>query len=211
MPLKQHVYQELKLMYADMMHLANRWQNVALFYNGAKCGASAPDHAHLQAVRCSDVPLLNGLWNGNVVLGEPVCQVETANLYNATGYIVPLFVIMSNKVSHSVTLFERLVAAMPLKEDEVEPRMNVIACYTPVVGYVTIVVPRAEHRPGCYFANDASQRLVSPGALDMAGVVVTPRKCDFEALTADEAVVLLREVALSQDEADSVAEKLVKQ
>ena len=43
----------------------------------------------------------------------------------------------------------------------------------------------------------------------MAGLIVTPRECDFEELTADAAVALLREVALSQDDVDSVVEKLV--
>ena len=94
--------------------------------------------------------------------------------------------------------------------DELEPRMNVISYYVPTKGYVTILIPRAKHRPDCYFADDASQRLVSPGALDMAGFVVAPRECDFETITADEAVTMLREVALSPLEADSVFAKLRK-
>ena len=209
LPLKQHVGQELDAMYADMLHLAGRWPGMALFYNGAKCGASAPDHAHLQAVRCADVPLVNGSWSERLVFGSPVCSVENATLYNVAGYVVPLFVIVSPNVSHSVELLGRLVAAMPLKADEPEPRMNVIA-YCTAGDYVTVVIPRAGHRPGCYYSADATQRLVSPGTLDMAGLVVTPRECDFYALSADEAVALLREVAISQSEADAVAEKLMK-
>ena len=210
LPLKQHVRQELKPMYADMLHLAAKWHDVALFYNGAKCGASAPDHAHLQAVRRADVPLVGGSWSGRIELGEPVCSVGSASLYNAAGYVVPIFMIISRQVSHSVELLERLVAAMPLKEGEPEPRMNVIVYYTDAEGYVTVVIPRAEHRPQCYYASDASHRLVSPGTLDMAGLIVTPRECDFYALSADEAFALLREVAISQSEADAVAEKLMK-
>jgi hypothetical protein len=209
LPLKQHVQQELKPVYADMLHLANKWQDIALFYNGAKCGASAPDHAHLQAVRRADIPLVNGSWNGSLLFGEPVWRVEGACLYNVAGYLVPYFMLTSQNISHSVELFERLIAAMPLKDGEIEPRMNVIVYHTQSDGYVTVVIPRAEHRPGCYFANDCTQRLVSPGTLDMAGLVITPRECDFEQLTADEAVALLREVALPQSEADAVVEKLV--
>jgi hypothetical protein len=72
---------------------------------------------------------------------------------------------------------------------------------------VTIVIPRSKHRPDCFFANDASQRLVSPGTLDMVGHVVVPRECDFEAITCDEVVAMLREVAISPVEADSVFAK----
>lgn len=209
LPLKQHVGQELKPMYADMLHLARKWQNMVLFYNGAKCGASAPDHAHLQAVRRADIPLVNGSWNDMLRWGQPLCSIGDASLYNVAGYVVPCFVLVSGSVSHLVELFGRLTDAMPLKDGEVEPRMNVISYYIPTEGYVTVVIPRAEHRPACYYANDGTQRLVSPGALDMSGLIITPRECDFETLTADEAVALLREVALSQNEMAAVVEKFV--
>lgn len=208
LPLKRHIHQVLEPMYADMLHLAGRWQGLALFYNGAKCGASAPDHAHLQAVRCSDVPLLRSMSAGMFSFGEPLCGVEDANVYNIKGYIVPLFVITSKKVSNAVELFNRLLAAMPVVEGELEPRMNVISYSSADGGYVTIVIPRAQHRPSCYYAEGALQRLVSPGTLDMAGLIVTPRECDFEGITSDEATALLREVAVSDDVACSIIEKL---
>ena len=124
------------------------------------------------------------------------------------GYLVPFFMITAKNVSHSVELFDRLLAALPVVADELEPRMNVISYYAPEGGYVTIVLPRAEHRPACYYAEGASQRLVSPGTLDMAGLMVTPRECDFETITPDEAAALLCEVAISEKTADAIAEKL---
>ena len=86
--------------------------------------------------------------------------------------------------------------------------MNVISYYTLQDGYVTVVIPRSLHRPACYFANGEAQRLVSPGALDMAGLMITPRECDFEGIAADEAAALLREVAISEGDAAVIAEKL---
>ena len=204
----QHVPQLLEPMYADMLHLADKWQGLALFYNGAKCGASAPDHAHLQAVRCCDVPLLRDVAAGDFSLGEPVCSLGNAHVYNVNGYVVPFFMIAADKVSHSVELFGRLLAAMSVADGELEPRMNVISYSSAADGYVTIVMPRAQHRPACYFANDVSQRLVSPGALDMAGLMVTPRECDFQGITADEAMALLREVAITDNAACAIVEKL---
>ena len=210
LPSKVHTPQLLMPMYADMLHLAGRWHGMALFYNGAKCGASAPDHAHLQAVRLDDIPLCSALERGCYEFGEAVCGADGGWVYNVKGYTVPLFVITAKEVSCLVVLFERLLAVMPATAGELEPRMNVISYYVPTKGYVTILIPRAKHRPDCYFADDASQRLVSPGALDMAGFVVAPRECDFETITADEAVTMLREVALSPLEADSVFAKLRK-
>ena len=208
LPSKVHAPQLLLPMYADMLNLAEKWQGVALFYNGAKCGASAPDHAHLQAVRSADIPLLKAIATGEIVMGAPQCGTGGALLYSVGGYVVPFFMITSATVSHSLELFARLLAAMPLVDGEAEPRMNVIS-YSPADGgYVTIVMPRAKHRPDCYYAEGAAGRLVSPGALDMAGLVVTPRECDFETITADEAAAMLREVAMPQNVVDAVLDEL---
>ena len=210
LPAKVHTPQLLMPMYADMLNLAAMWPGMVLFYNGAKCGASAPDHAHLQAVRADDIPLLRALENDSFDCGVAVDGADGGRVYNVKGYVVPLFVIKSGEVSHSVGLLGRLLAAMPLVDGEPEPRMNVLACSAANGELVTIVLPRAAHRPACYYASGDAQRLVSPGALDMAGIVVTPRECDFEAITADEAEAMLREVAMSQGVADSVFKKLKK-
>ena len=208
LPVKLHTPQLLRPMYADMLNLAALWPGMALFYNGAKCGASAPDHAHLQAVRTADIPLLCALEKGSFDYSVTVDGADGGSVYNVKGYVVPLFVIKSVKVSHSVELLGHLLAAMPLVEGEGEPRMNVLAYSAANGELVTIVIPRAVHRPACYYAQGGAQRLVSPGALDMAGLVVTPRECDFEAIAADEAVSILREVAMPQCVADNVFEML---
>ena len=210
LPARVHTPQLLRPMYADMLNLAALWPGMALFYNGAKCGASAPDHAHLQAVRAADIPLVAALQNGSYNYGEAVDGADGGSVYNVKGYVVPLFVIKSVKVAHSVELLGRLLAAMPVVEGECEPRMNVLAYSTADGELVTVVMPRAVHRPACYYAQGGEQRLVSPGALDMAGLVVTPRECDFEAITADEATAMLREVAMQQNVADDVFKKLFK-
>ena len=209
LPLKEHVLQELAGMYADMLHLARKWRGLALFYNGAKCGASAPDHAHIQAGDVSGVPLFGEYWREETEYGkEPVIVNPDGCIYNVTTYLVPLFMVVSRTVSSSVELCGRLLEALPIHEGETEPRMNVFVYNTPEEGYVTMVLPRSEHRPACYYAEDGKGRLVSPGALDMAGLMIVPRKDDFIALSADEALAMLREVALSEDAVAETLEKL---
>jgi hypothetical protein len=197
-------------MYADMLHLAHKWQGMTLFYNGALCGASAPDHAHLQAVPLDRVPLFGEYWREEVADGlEPLLVNADGGIYNVTTYTVPLFRIESRNVSRSVELLKALLAAMPVVGDEPEPRMNVFVYNAPGEGYVTTVIPRAAHRPACYGADGGGQRLVSPGALDMAGLMITPRSEDFRAISADEASAMLQEVALSPDAVESVIDELI--
>ena len=207
LPLKEHVGQLVGKMYTGMLHLAGKWGDMALFYNGAKCGASAPDHAHIQAVRRNDIPLLDGSWDDNLDM-EPVLVSGDGEIYNVAGYVVPFFVITSSKVSTSLRLFEMLLSAMPLCGDEKEPLMNVITYFADDEGYVTVVFPRSEHRPACYYAGGAEQRIVSPGTLDMAGLVITPREDDFRSMTAGEVSGILREVALSHDDVCEVIARL---
>lgn len=208
LPLKEHLPQRLATMYVDALHLAKEWQGTALFYNGAKCGASAPDHAHLQAARVSDIPLLGEQWSSAVAdTMQPVYMQPSGGVFSVTGYVVPLFMVVAKDVSSSVELLDRVVAALPAYGDE-EPPMNVIVYYTAAEGYITIVIPRAKHRPACYFAAGEAQRLVSPGTLDVAGLVITPRVEDFERMTPAEALAILQEVGVSEEEVADICEKI---
>ncbi|MBO7290939.1 MAG: DUF4922 domain-containing protein [Bacteroidaceae bacterium] len=209
LPVKGHHPQRISGMYADMLHIARKWQNLVLFYNGAQCGASAPDHAHLQAGAKAGIPLFGEYWQEEISCGmEPLLVNGDGSLYSVTTYAVPLFMISSRNIARSVELCGRLLAALPLHDDEAEPRVNMFAYYDPEEGYVTIVVPRRVHRPSAYFAQGGLQRLVSPGAIDMAGLVIAPRKDDFLAMTADEVMGMLREVAMSPAEVEEVVSRL---
>ncbi len=204
LPTLEHTPQLLKSLFADMLHISREWRGFALFYNGARCGASAPDHAHLQAVKAADVPLLGEQWSGAVVEGlQPLLMLPGAALCKVDGYVVPLFRIAASRVSDAVALMDVLFDALPVFDGESEPRVNVLAYYSAEEGYVTYVIPRKLHRPACYGA-----RLVSPGALDMCGLVITPRESDFNEITADEAVALLREVALDEAAVAEVCESI---
>lgn len=199
LPLKGHTPQQIDALYWDMLTLARDWQGMAVFYNGAKCGASAPDHAHLQAVKEVDIPLFGEWWNRIGEALETVKEYGGATLCYSQSYIVPVFIIESSDISASIHLFDSLKAALPISGDETEPRMNVITVYREDKGWVTVVVPRASHRPASYFADGEAQRLISPGLLDMVGVMIAPRPEDFEGITSDEARGILREVALDEE------------
>ena len=45
--------------------------------------------------------------------------------------------------------------------------------------------------------------LVSPGAIDMGGVIITPREEDFETLDYNTVAGILREVSYSEEEVRS--------
>lgn len=171
-----------------------------LFYNGAKCGASAPDHFHFQAVKQSDVPVIQQ-WERlmETAVREKEIKTENGNTYSSfqiTSYICPILVFICN---HSTDILPEMInqylESLPLHEGESEPRYNLFAWQDKQRGFTMAYFPREEHRPACYTATGGEQLLVSPGALDMAGLLVTPRKEDFYKITESDITQIYKEVA----------------
>lgn len=171
-----------------------------LFYNGAKCGASAPDHFHFQAVKQSDVPVIQQ-WERlmGTAVREKEIKTENGNTYSSfqiTSYICPIQVFICN---HSTDILPEMInhylQSLPLHEGESEPRYNLFAWQDKQRGFTMAYFPREKHRPACYTATGEEQLLVSPGALDMAGLLVTPRKEDFDKITESDIAQIYKEVA----------------
>lgn len=171
-----------------------------LFYNGAKCGASAPDHFHFQAVKQSDVPVIQQ-WERlmETAVREKEIKTENGNTYSSfqiTSYICPIQVFICN---HSADILPEMInqylESLPLHEGESEPRYNLFAWQDKQRGFTMAYFPREGHRPACYTATGGEQLLVSPGALDMAGLLVTPRKEDFDKITKSDITQIYKEVA----------------
>ncbi len=153
-----------------------------VFYNGPKCGASAPDHLHLQAGIGKGIPL--------VEYAKGIPQSEPCQAIAPFGYMAYLI-----RDAEESSTFDRLYAMLPVPEGEYEPRINVVA-YRKGEQVCLIVIPRHAHRPRCYTAEGEKRYLISPGALDMCGLIVTPRAEDYERLTATKAMEILCEVGV---------------
>lgn len=172
-----------------------------VFYNGAGCGASAPDHFHFQAVRQKDVPFIRQ-WN-RLLSGATQCGYERLEdgssciAYAINGYICPVRAFVTDKGTNSSSrLISDYLRTLPVHKGETEPRYNLFAWKDEQHGFVTAYFPRSVHRPQCYYAEGEAQLLISPGALDMAGIVVAARKDDYEKITEEDLLKIYQEVSL---------------
>ena len=189
-PSRRHEPQRIKGNFGEMMKIMREYPDYMVFYNGPKCGASAPDHAHFQAGTSGLVPLQRSWQRLSRNLTPLVTINDTEGIWQICDYVCFALVIRSKTAETAEKLFERLYNVLPCRIGEPEPMMNILA-WLRGDDMLTVIIPRAKHRPDCYSIEGDAKRLVSPGALDMAGLIIAPREEDFNRLTAEEGVGIL--------------------
>lgn len=182
---REHRLQKFQDCYEKMLQIAGELEpGYMIFYNGPRSGASAPDHLHMQIGRSEGIPLLDKLREN-----EPPAKDEPITI-QPFGF--PVIVI---KGSDPTKLWD-YISGMTIYDGDYEPRMNVLS-FNRDGQVITAVIPRSKHRPDCYYAQEG-KILVSPGGIDMFGLVITPRKEDFESLTERQVLDIYRQVTPQQ-------------
>ena len=206
-PARKHQPQAIYKNYGEMHRFLSLHSELMVFYNGPKCGASAPDHLHFQAGTSGILPLQANWQRLSRNLTDVISLNDEEKIAVVRDFIVPAFVIISKSEESDETLFHRLYKSMPMRGDETEPMMNIIA-WRKGDEYISVVIPREKHRPEAYFAEGDAQVMVSPGALDMSGLIITPREEDFHKLTEESATTILQECGISTEKMNSIVTKL---
>lgn len=206
-PARKHQPQLIYKNYGEMHRFISLHSDLMVFYNGPKCGASAPDHLHFQAGTNGILPLQANWQRLSRNLTDIISLNDEEKISVVRDFIVPAFVIISKSAESDEALFRRLYRAMPQRGDETEPMMNIIS-WRKGEEFISVVIPREKHRPEAYFAEGDAQFVVSPGALDMSGLIITPREEDFRKLTEEKALSLLQECGVSEEKMNAIIAKL---
>ena len=204
---KTHVPQTILENYTEIHRLLELFPELFVFYNGPMSGASAPDHMHLQAGIGQELPLMTVLRKLEKEQQVLIKQENGSSLSMFNSVSFKAFVIKSKAQETEMTLFKQLYDAMPVREGEKEPRMNIVA-WRDGSEDVIVVLPRDNHRPACYFEEGDRRMVISPGALDMAGLIITPREEDFNQMSEDKLISILKEVSIKEKDMENIKEKL---
>ena len=204
---KTHVPQTILENYTEIHRLLELFPELFVFYNGPMSGASAPDHMHFQAGIGQELPLMTVLRKLEKEQQVLIKQENGSSLSMFNSVAFKAFVIKSKAQETEMTLFKQLYAAMPVREGEKEPRMNIVA-WRDGSEDVIVVLPRDNHRPACYFEEGDRRMVISPGALDMAGLIITPREEDFNRMSEDKLISILKEVSIKEKDMENIKEKL---
>lgn len=202
-----HVDQRIASRFKDMLSLAQALTNYTIFYNGPKCGASAPDHAHFQAGSKGFMPIEKD-WRGQIA--ERIAGYGEATLWYLNDAPRATLVIESGNKEATVKLFDLVYHSLDIKPGDEEPMMNVLALYE-ADKWIVFIFPRALHRPACYTAEGDANLLSSPASVDLGGVFITPVEKDFQKITAKDVAQILSEVCLSAEDFHQIRQRIKEQ
>ena len=108
LPTLKHQRQSILPMYGELLRLAKRNSDLTLLYNGPHCGASAPDHAHLQAVSSGILPLQTSWQRLSRNLVEIVKNDDDEGIWHVVDYPAAALLVKSHTVAEGERLFRRL-------------------------------------------------------------------------------------------------------
>jgi len=217
----EHRPQSIKDNYGEIYRLLALYPDVMVFYNGPKCGASAPDHMHFQAGTQGILPLQTEWQRLSRNLKVIYSLNDNENVSVVSDYPCPALAIRSRTAESGVEMF-RIVydslaairdseARVRTQGDSVEEIPLNIVSWCMDDEYLSVLFLRGKHRPDCYTADGEEQMLVSPGALDMAGLIITPRREDFCRITPEQALGILKEVSVTDAEMQRAVECISRQ
>jgi len=195
---KDHVPQLIKGNFGSMLKLANALPDFTLFYNGPRCGASAPDHFHFQAGNKNYMPIDYQIDNLKSIYGklqlDGNCKVWKIN------DLVRKFILIESDYSQEIEMvFEQIYEKLfQLKPSADEPDLNLLCSYGPS-GWRVLIFPRGGHRPWQFYAEGDENVLFSPASVDLGALLIVPLEKDFEKMTELLALDMMQQIGLDDE------------
>jgi len=197
---REHIPQALAGRFELLLDLAAELSpDLFLLYNGPRCGASAPDHLHFQAAERTHLPIARNFADVQPLVSTPGITISRSVTYPAR----MLLYRGTNREQLRAWFSETLAILAEVTNSSEEPMINLIVfADAPAVRHrepvwTVLLFPRARHRPACFFAEEPHRLLISPAAIDLAGLVIVPIREHFERITADDLRNIFSEVTLS--------------
>jgi ATP adenylyltransferase/5',5'''-P-1,P-4-tetraphosphate phosphorylase II len=191
-PSLMHTDQRIEGHFEALLLLAQQLREYVVFYNGPHCGASAPDHLHFQAGNRGFLPIETEY----LTLKKTTCQAkDQCKVQAIDNYLRKVLVMTGADVSILTGWFNSIMAFL---QDDPEPMVNLLAGHNGRE-WTVCIFPRSRHRPDHYFKQGDAQILLSPAAVDFAGVFITPREEDFHKLNKNLIGDIFNQVTLDEN------------
>jgi (2Fe-2S) ferredoxin len=210
---RQHIPQQIAGNVETLLALAHDLgSSYFVLYNGPECGASAPDHLHFQACSRELLPIEENLYEGEPLLAEDCdyCE-ETARhsfeLFTLGGCGRSVIIFRGGNTEEITHWVYQVINELSLQTDKTEPLLNIICTYDPRI-WTVYLFPRSKHRPSVYYAEGENRMVVSPGAIDMAGVVVVPERKHYDRIDTERMKAIFSEVSMNGEVVNELVDQV---
>jgi hypothetical protein len=201
-PSNDHIDQRIGNNLGTMLSLAQVMPSYTVFYNGPQCGASAPDHFHFQAGNKRFMPLESDFQIGKhptLIFSEPGLEV-----WKWAEYRRGIITLKDGDREKLIRVFDHLFSGLAqIQPDRPEPMLNILAGYERGE-WIVHIIPRKQHRPAQFFMQGTDQLLISPAAVDLGGVIITPREEDYKRISRNDIEDIFRQVCFGESEIDGL-------
>jgi ATP adenylyltransferase/5',5'''-P-1,P-4-tetraphosphate phosphorylase II len=199
-PSDSHTDQRIGNNFGAMLSLAQAIPSFTVFYNGPRCGASAPDHFHFQAGNKGFMPLENDFLNGKH--SKMLFYEQGLAILKWENYLRGIITLKGSDREKLIRIFDRIFERLSEAQDDgPEPMLNILTGFESGEWLVHII-PRKLHRPAQFFMHGSDKLLISPAAVDLGGVIITPREEDFNRITRNDIEDIFRQVCFEESDLD---------
>lgn len=196
-PSRSHEPQLLGTRMEDMLNIAFDFPDYTIFYNGPSCGASAPDHFHFQLVPRHQMPLETDIAQESIQ--ATIVRKDFYHIYKLQNYLRETIILQASDQKLLCRLFSQVQKSIGQHVAfEEEPMFNLL-CWFDNCQWTLCIFPRKTRRPWQFFAEGAEKIMFSPGCVDMAGLIITPRREDFDKYSAELLADLFHQVSIEQE------------
>jgi len=207
---KKHIPQNITANFDDMLDISEKLGfRFSLFYNGPRCGASAPDHLHFQAASKKVIPIENDIPHVKKINENNIIKTDRIEITFIERYLRFGFLLESNSKSELIQAFKLFIRSFKnISRPDEEPMVNIISLFENERWQV-FIFPRRLHRPKQYFANGENQIVISPAAVDMGGLVILPRQEDYDKISAGDITDIYSQVTITKEYFEYLKKKFV--
>lgn len=201
LPSLHHINQNIENSFAVMLDFSKDLSpDFTVFYNGPRCGASAPDHLHFQAGTKNFMTIDHEYLLLREKVGEKLFFSDSLSVDAVNDDLRKMVLIegcSKSEVEKSFQLFYSSYKEITKQTEE--PMMNVLSSYQNERWQIIIFL-REKHRPQVFFEEDETKKIMlSPAAVDIGGVCILPREEDFIKLTQEKLQSIFHEVFIDEE------------
>ena len=177
-----------------------------VLYNGPESGASAPDHLHFQAAARGILPIEKEI--GDRARLVFVKCIHATPLFRAKNVGREAIIMEGEDCTAIGDALTSIVSAMKsVLSSPAEPQMNLLGSYEGNIWRI-VIFPRQKHRPSVYFLPGNERILISPGLVEMGGIIVTPIGKDFDIVNEELIRKIYTEVSVDEETIQKILEAL---